>query len=168
LDVDSAVLALVWGDPPRVLVVRKSCSSESYWACDVALPGGSIEPGEKPEETALREAWEESYVHPSLVELLGVAGVESAARGLRRVAVVLAKPRGPLDPKPSSGEVDFVGWLSLSYALLEPGEVEHPRRGVVTGVKLPGDLVLWGFTLRVLRMLALKLGVETGARASGV
>jgi len=168
LDVDSAVLALVWGDPPRVLVVRKSCSSESYWACDVALPGGSIEPGERPEEAALREAWEESYVHPGLVELLGVAGVESAARGLRRVAVVLARPRGPLDPKPSSGEVDFVGWLSLSYALLEPREVEHPRRGVVVGVKLPGDLVLWGFTLRVLRMLALKLGVEAGAGASGV
>jgi NUDIX domain. len=167
LDVDSAVLALLWGDPVRVLIVRKSCSIDSYWACDVALPGGSIEVGEDPVRTALREAWEESFIHPSVVEVLGVLGVESAAKGLRRVAVVLARPRGPLDPRPSSVEVDFVGWLNLDYVLGEPSEVRHPRRGVVLGFKLPGDMVLWGFTLRVLRRIALEVKPHLKTSGSG-
>jgi 8-oxo-dGTP pyrophosphatase MutT (NUDIX family) len=167
LDVDSAVLTLVWGDPVRVLVVRKSCSVDSYWACDVALPGGSIEVGEDPVATALREAWEESYVHPSMVEVLGVIGVESAAKGLRRVAVVLARPKGPIDPRPSSSEVDFVGWINLDHVLGEPREVRHPRRGVVLGFELPGGLVLWGFTMRVLRRTALEMRSQRRSTATG-
>lgn len=162
MEVDSAVLAIVWGDPPRVLVVRKSCSSPGYWACDLALPGGSIEAGENPIATALREAWEEAGVHPSMVEVKGIIGVESAARGLRRVAIVLGKPRGPIDPKPSSEEVDFVGWLDLRLVLEEPREVLHPRRGVVLGLELPGQLVLWGFTFRALRKIAEWLAGDWG------
>ncbi len=152
--VDSAVLALVWGEPVRVLVVRKSCSESSFWACDVALPGGSLEPGEDPVATALREAWEEAGVHPSSVSVLGDLGVEAAARGLRRVMIVVGRPRGPLDPRPLSSEVDFVGWLDLRYALGDVITVSHPRRGFVEGVLIPGGMVLWGFTLRVLRKLA--------------
>ncbi|MCE4612564.1 MAG: NUDIX hydrolase, partial [Desulfurococcales archaeon] len=55
---DSAVLALLWGSPVRVLLVRKSCRGGGYWACDAALPGGSIEGGEGVVEAALREAWD--------------------------------------------------------------------------------------------------------------
>ncbi len=168
MDVDSAVLALVWGDPVRVLIVRKSCSVDSYWACDVALPGGSMEAGEDPIDTALREAWEEAYIHPGMVEVLGIVDVETTARGLRRAAIVLAKPKGPLDPRPSSSEVDFTGWLNLEYVLNEPREVRHPRRGVVLGLELPGGLILWGFTLRALRKVALKIGSMWGGGVSSV
>ncbi|MEM0365738.1 MAG: NUDIX domain-containing protein [Acidilobaceae archaeon] len=151
--IDSAVLALIWGEEPRVLITRKSCSIPSFWSCDVALPGGSIESGEDPIDTALREAWEEAYVHPSMVYVIGDLGVESAARGYRRALIILGVPRGPIDPRPVSLEVDFVGWLPLSYVSSTPYEVEHPRRGTVIGLKLPGDLILWGFTLRVLKKL---------------
>ncbi|WP_110208444.1 NUDIX hydrolase [Nocardioides daejeonensis] len=37
----------------------------------VSFPGGSIDPGETPVETALREAWEETGLDPSGVEVLG-------------------------------------------------------------------------------------------------
>lgn len=155
--VDSAVLALVWGEPARVLVVRKSCSGSSFWACDVALPGGSLEPGEDPVVAALREAWEEAGVHPSSVCVIGDLGVETAARGLKRVMVVVGKPRGPLDPRPLSSEVDFVGWLDIRHVLGDTIAVSHPKRGLVEGIIIPGDMVLWGFTLRVLRKLASEL-----------
>ena len=40
-------------------------------AGQVSLPGGRLEPGEKPPEAALREAHEEVGIHPSRVTLLG-------------------------------------------------------------------------------------------------
>ncbi|MCX8196256.1 MAG: NUDIX domain-containing protein [Acidilobaceae archaeon] len=152
MEPDSAVLALVWGE--RVLVVRKSCDLEGYWSCDVALPGGSIERGETPAEAALREAWEEANVPPYAVKVVGDLGVDVTGRGRRRVMIVVGAPRGPIDPRPRSREVDFVGWIPIAAATQEPREVPHPRRGSVPGVLLEGDLVLWGFTLRALRRLA--------------
>jgi 8-oxo-dGTP pyrophosphatase MutT (NUDIX family) len=38
----------------------------------IAFPGGSVEEGERPEETALREAWEETGIRKGDVEILGV------------------------------------------------------------------------------------------------
>lgn len=155
--VDAAVLALVSGC--RVLVVRKSCSLDSPWACDTALPGGRLEPGEDPVDAALREAWEEAGVHPSAVRVVGVLGVYSTLTGRVRVAPVVAAPSGPLDPRPASSEVDAVAWVHLGLLADPPGPVEHPRRGVVEGYLLPGGLVLWGLTMRILRSLVALLGV---------
>lgn len=149
--VDSAVLALVWGREPKVLITRKSCESESYWSCDVALPGGTIEEGERPEEAALREAWEEANIYPRAVKITSSLGVDATAKGSRTVLILLGEPSGPIDPRPKSREIDFVGWLPLHLVAREPEPVEHPRRGKVVGIALPGGLVLWGFTLRALR-----------------
>ena len=145
---DSSVLLLLWGRPLRVLMVRKSCSSGGYWACDMALPGGRVEPGESYVEAALREAWEEAGVPPGLVEAAGVACFERTRRGLV-MAVVAGRPRGPLEARPSSGEVDFAGWIPLDAFSAEPGFVVHPVRGPVVGVELPGGLVVWALVCRL-------------------
>jgi len=50
-----------------VAAIRPRGKPEGIWA----LPKGNIDPGEKPEETALREVFEESGVHGHLVEKLG-------------------------------------------------------------------------------------------------
>ena len=134
----------------RVLMVRKSCSSGGFWACDMALPGGRVEDGESYVEAALREAWEEAGIPPGMVNATGVACAESTRTG-RVMAVVAARPRGPLEARPSSGEVDFAGWIPLDEFSREPEIVVHPRRGRVIGIELPGGLVVWGATLRLLR-----------------
>jgi 8-oxo-dGTP pyrophosphatase MutT (NUDIX family) len=72
IEVYGAVLILLGGRPPQVLLERKSCAVEGPWSCDVSLPGGRIEPGESPVEAALREAWEEAWVHPRGVRVLGL------------------------------------------------------------------------------------------------
>ena len=150
--VDAAVLVLLWGC--RVLLVRKSCSAPGPWACDAAFPGGRLEQGEGPVEAALREAWEEAWVHPSVVEVLGVMEPEATRTGGVLVAPVLARPRGPLDPAPRGGEVDAALLAPLEYFRGRPGPVEHPRRGAVVGYRLPGGLVVWGLTMRILRRLS--------------
>jgi len=148
---DGSVLALIWNR--RVLLVRKKCPSNSPWACDVALPGGRIKPGESIVDAALREAWEEAWIHPRMVYVKGVMGPFYTLRRDAEVMVVLSYPRGPLDPMPRDEEVDAVFWIPISIAAgLEA--VIHPVRGIVHGVALGRGLVLWGVTLRILKSLS--------------
>ncbi|MEB3862352.1 MAG: NUDIX domain-containing protein [Desulfurococcales archaeon] len=146
--VQASVLLLEWGI--HVLVVRKKCPSPSPWACDVALPGGRIRSGETPIEAALREAWEEAWVPPQSVEVTRTIGPFQTLRGRVRIAVVVARPQGPLDTMPRDPEVDAAIWIPLEL-IGEAREVEHPVRGKVEGIPLPGGLVLWGVTYRILR-----------------
>jgi 8-oxo-dGTP pyrophosphatase MutT (NUDIX family) len=52
---------------PMVAAIRPQGKPEGVWA----LPKGNLDPGEKPEETAVREVFEETGVHGHLVEKLG-------------------------------------------------------------------------------------------------
>lgn len=158
----AAVLILLWGSPPHVLLERKSCSLKSRFACDVALPGGLIREGETPEQAALREAWEEAWVHPSLVRLRGKLGIfNTLSEPKIYTEAIVAEPRGPIDPRPRDPEVDAVFWVNINN-LKEPGPVKHRRRGAVYGILLGNDLVLWGLTLRILEKLRETAPVDEG------
>jgi 8-oxo-dGTP pyrophosphatase MutT (NUDIX family) len=52
---------------PMVAAIRPQGKPAGVWA----LPKGNLDPGEKPEETALREVFEETGVQGQLVEKLG-------------------------------------------------------------------------------------------------
>ena len=62
-----AVLVRSVGGRPHLAAIRPQGKRAGTWA----LPKGAIDPGEKPEETAVREAFEETGVHGTLVEKLG-------------------------------------------------------------------------------------------------
>lgn len=53
------------------LVLTKRTDMVAEHKGQVSLPGGASEPGERLEETALREAYEELYVQPSAVNVVG-------------------------------------------------------------------------------------------------
>jgi 8-oxo-dGTP diphosphatase len=40
------------------------------------IPGGHIEPGEMPAQTAIREVWEETYVRVEIIDLIGIQELE--------------------------------------------------------------------------------------------
>ena len=158
-DVDAAVLILLSGKPPYVLLVRKSCTDASPWACDIAFPGGRVKRGETPEETAVREAWEEAGVWPGYVRVIARLPVHrTRLRGIR-VLPVIGRVSGPVEARVRSSEVDQVIWVRLEDLWgKEPGTIMHPRRGPVRGVMLGDDMVLWGLTLRILNSLREALG----------
>ncbi|MEB3816825.1 MAG: CoA pyrophosphatase [Desulfurococcales archaeon] len=164
LKAEAAVLALLSGSG-HVLLVRKSCSVPSPWACDVALPGGHVDPGEDEVGAALREAWEEAGVPGDLVEVLCLAPLHATSRGSIIVRPVIALARAPICPKPRSEEVDAAFWVRLEDAAgRPPRRLRHPRGFTVTGVELAGGLVLWGLTLRILTWLYSALPLVLEAR----
>ncbi len=60
--------AVIFDGDRRVLLVRERGSLEWH------LPGGSIDPGERPADAVVREAWEETGLKVRAVRLIGVFG----------------------------------------------------------------------------------------------
>jgi 8-oxo-dGTP pyrophosphatase MutT (NUDIX family) len=84
----------------------KRPATMKHHAGQVAYPGGRIEPGETPIETALRETWEEIGVTSEKIEVLG-----SLSELFVDVSGFLIQP--------------FVGWLAEKPVfLLNSAEVE--------------------------------------------
>jgi 8-oxo-dGTP pyrophosphatase MutT (NUDIX family) len=71
---------------PVVAAIRPGGKPEGVWA----LPKGNLDPGEKPEETALREVFEETGVHGQLVEKLGDVKYTYTRRGGVRVFKIVS------------------------------------------------------------------------------
>ena len=71
---------------PMVAAIRPGGKPEGVWA----LPKGNLDPGEKPDETALREVYEETGVHGHLVEKLGDVKYTYTRRGGVRVFKIVS------------------------------------------------------------------------------
>jgi 8-oxo-dGTP pyrophosphatase MutT (NUDIX family) len=102
-----------------VAAIRPGGKPEGVWA----LPKGNLDPGERPEETALREVLEETGVHGHLVEKLGdVKYTYTRSGGVRVFKIVsfylLRAGRGRLGEieERMRIEVDEVRWLPLDEA----------------------------------------------------
>jgi ADP-ribose pyrophosphatase YjhB (NUDIX family)/N-acetylglutamate synthase-like GNAT family acetyltransferase len=71
----------------RVVLVRRGMNPKrGYWS----LPAGYVERDEAPEETAVRETWEETGLHVALDNLLGVYSFPHESTGSRGVLVLYA------------------------------------------------------------------------------
>jgi 8-oxo-dGTP diphosphatase len=72
-----------------ILMVLHQRPERSYWT----LPGGGIEPGETPEQAAIREVMEEAGMEVRIVRLLYVDTITDW-----RSYCFLAEPVGPMEP----------------------------------------------------------------------
>lgn len=107
---------------PGILLTRRSAHLNSH-ADQVSFPGGRIEPGETPEQAALREAMEEVGLDPGLPRLAGRLPRHVTGTGYEITPVLaLIEPGFTLTPDPS--EVASIFELPLAL-LLDP---EAPRR----------------------------------------
>lgn len=102
---------LVRDDDGRVLLVRHV---EGRWM----LPGGAIEPGERPEEAAARECLEEAGIVVEPFRLAGVYGgpeFEVTYANGDRTAWVVTIYEGRIvqgEPVPDEDEVDAARWFA--------------------------------------------------------
>jgi 8-oxo-dGTP pyrophosphatase MutT (NUDIX family) len=118
---------------PWFAAVRPQGKREGTWV----LPKGLVDPGEKPAETALREAHEETGVHGLLVSKLGDVRYVYTWRGERVFKVVsfyLARARrGRIGELPAGMEREIAEarWFRLAEApdlLAYRGEREMARK----------------------------------------
>ena len=128
-----------------------------------AFPGGSIDPGDgSPEAAALREAWEETGLDPSGVEVFATLPEIWLPPSGYVVTPVLAWWREPspvsvVDP----AEVASVHRVPLAE-LLDPANrfrVRH-RSGYVGAAFGVRGLLVWGFTALLIDRLFQRVGWE--------
>ena len=80
------VLVKVIRGRPMLAAIRPQGKPDGTWA----LPKGNIDPGEKPDETALREVLEETGVEGRLVEKLGDVKYTYTRKGGLRVFKIVS------------------------------------------------------------------------------
>jgi len=137
----------------HVLLTRRAATMRSHRR-QVSFPGGRLDPGERAEDAALREANEEVGLDPAAVELLGPLP-PLATFGLAAitpfVGALASRPR--LRPNPAEVERAFA--VPLAELVADGCHWEERWRfpdGVLRPLHffdLPEDLV-WGATARIL------------------
>jgi 8-oxo-dGTP pyrophosphatase MutT (NUDIX family) len=162
----AAVLVPVFPDPASdeaTLVLIRRAEHLARDPGHVAFPGGRVEPGERPERTALREAEEEVGLDPTAVELHGVIEVVERPAVDEQIAAFLGVVGVRPALAPSAAEVESVLEVPVAALLAEGvawqelwwfGEARRPMMFFADPLVLHDDLV-WGMSARILwRVLA--------------
>ena len=137
--IPSAVLIPIFED--ELIFIKRNEKVKDHKG-QIAFPGGVIEEGENPVETALREAWEEVGIKPENVKVIGLADDQITALGYLITPVVGVV--SDWKPNPNFDEVDEV--FSVDFRkLIEARELG--KKGVEYIVD---DKVIWGATARIL------------------
>ncbi len=149
----AAVLAAITerADRPGFLLIHRPSNMRSHPG-QVAFPGGKIDPGETPEEAALREAYEELGIHQRDVTVIGSSDTYRTGSGYAITPVIAVVPPDiELHPSPTEvaawfeAPVDFVFdtanhahptgfWLGRERSYIEILWQEHRIWGVTAGI----------------------------------
>lgn len=91
---------------------------------EVCFPGGRLEPGEKPQQAALRETWEELGIPPETVDVLApLDPIQDISDRLIHPFLALVQPEAAEQLKPNPDEVKNAFFVPLDVLLSYPEEV---------------------------------------------
>ncbi|MFZ5849972.1 MAG: NUDIX hydrolase [Actinomycetota bacterium] len=105
----AGLLLLRAGDDSCLEVLLQLRAEWTHQGGTWGLPGGARDSHEKPADSALREAWEETGVPPEAVDVLSTH--VSADHGDWRYTVVIGRPRRLVDPRAANAESSAVRWV---------------------------------------------------------
>lgn len=138
----------------EVLLTRRSMSLRNHRG-EISFPGGRMDPGETPVETALREAYEEVGLDPSQPRIVGeLAHLSTVVSRSYIVPIVSVLPERPPDLAPRTGEVDRVLWTPIDELTREG--TYHLERWGRPPLERPlhffhlDDETVWGATAHML------------------
>jgi len=100
---------------PSVIFTRRADTLRSHTG-QVALPGGRVDPGETPWQTALREAEEEIGLDPSLVTLAGLSTPYQTGTGYL-ITPVVGFVATPISLSPNPHEVADIFEAPLTFLM---------------------------------------------------
>ena len=148
----AGVLALLYpsGDDLCLVLTLRTQSVESHRG-QISFPGGAMDPGEIPEETALREAYEELGINPLELDVLTKTTLRA---GTRRIIVLksAAVMSGP-------GRLNLAAW---------PSKLPCPNRTMYTtssgAAALANPASALSISSRVARPLTRPVGSFVSAR----
>ncbi len=140
----------------EALFIRRAVRADDPWSGHIALPGGRREPADGDRyATAVRETAEEVGVALTREALLGpLDDLHPSTPSLPSLVIRPFVFGLPVRPSTRlSDEVAAVEWVSLEDLGRREGRTEIVVRGERREVDcfLPGGLVIWGLTYRILR-----------------
>lgn len=177
------------GDGGHDVILEVRASTLEQQPGEVCCPGGHVEPGENPDEAAVREACEELLLSPHQVRLLGGLGVVDGPGGLPlhvfaaslsgytgtfsrgEVASVFAVPMDwLLSHEPTSYSVRYVPEppADFPWERVEGGRGYGWRPRQESVPFFDTTPVVWGATARVLQLFArvMRAGGADGQRGA--
>ncbi|MCL2090496.1 MAG: CoA pyrophosphatase [Micrococcales bacterium] len=142
------------------ILLQRRADDLTHHPGQVSFPGGGLDPGETPEQAALREAEEETGLDATGVEVIGSLAALPLPVSDNLVTPVLAwwarpSPVHPADPT----ETAAVFRVPVAD-LLDPARRATARHGPyrTPAFVLDDDILVWGFTAGVLSSLFDTLG----------
>jgi 8-oxo-dGTP pyrophosphatase MutT (NUDIX family) len=139
-----------------VLLTRRADTLRKHTG-QIAFPGGRMDPGETPWQTALREAQEEIGLDPATVTLAGLSQQVAIGTGFLVTPVVgFVPPDAALTPNPN--EVAEIFETPFGF-LMDPDNHERRYIDLPDGERrwfyamTHEDRVIWGATAGMLRQL---------------
>ena len=156
-----SAVAVVLSDGPNgaeVLLTRRAQRLRNH-AGEISFPGGRMDPGETPQQTALREAAEEVDLHPTAVAIRGQLSPLSTFVSRSYIVPVVAELSTDQRPllRAAANEVERILWVPLAD-LARADTYRHERWPIQTEelsfyfFELD-DETIWGATGRILHQL---------------
>ena len=138
----SAVLVALADGPAgaEVLLTRRAEHLRNHKG-EISFPGGRMDPGETPIDTALREADEEVGLDPAEVVVVGELSHLSTVVSRSYIVPIVARLPARLELNPASPEVERILWVPLAE-LVRPETYRVERWG-----RPPMDRELFFFEL---------------------
>lgn len=146
------------GDRGHELLLTERAHTMRSHPGQVSFPGGGIDPGETPHDAALREAWEETGLDPTGVEVFADLPELWLPPSNYAVTPVLGWWAEPTPVTTHSVEEVHAIHRVLISDLVEPTHrvnVRHPSGWLGPGFLIgeDRDVILWGFTAGIISRL---------------